>query len=299
MKAIKIFTLTILIVNLFVSFGCKCSRTDNEFSDIENSQIDSTYQPEEINEILIPSPIEVIEVISSSGFSYDPSILSKLGIEKKALLFKHKSLLLGVYVSDFAYASVFNDREISTQYFNAIQSLTKDLGINSVLNDAYYKRFENNINNYDSIDLIFKDFSTNAYNTLIETGNKEILSMIAIGSVVELLYIGLNSIEFNEHNQDVISRILEHKAIFENYYKNFILYNKEKEEFKSLIEDLDKIYSFFITKVSSEDHTVVATDMKNHFIIKDVTKSNISKKDLQDLYELIEASRTKMLELKY
>lgn len=299
MKAIKIFTLTILIVNLIVSFGCKCSRTDNELPDIDNSLIDSTSLPQDINEILIPSPIEVIEVISNSGFSYDPSVLSKLGIEKKALLFKHKSLLLGVYVSDFAYASMFNDREIGKQYFNSIQTLTKDMGISSVLNDAYYKRFENNINNYDSVDVIFKDFSSNAYNTLTETGNQEILSMIAIGSVVELLYIGLNSIEFNEHNQDVITRMLEHKAIFENYYKNFILYNKEKEEFSYLMGDLDKIYSFFIANITSENHTVVATDMKNHFIVKDVVKSNIGKKELQDLYELIEITRAKILELKY
>jgi len=299
MKSIKIFSLSILIVILIGSYGCKCSRTEKEYSDIENAQLDTLSQPQDINEILIPSPIEVIEVISTSGFIYNPKVLSKLGIEERALLLKHKSLLLGVYISDFAYASMFSDREVGLQYFNSIQTLTKDIGISSVLNDAYYKRFENNATNYDSVDVIFKNFASNAYNTLIETGNKEILSMIAIGSVVELLYIGLNSIEFNEHNQDVISRMLEHKTIFENYYNNFILYNKEKEEFKYLMEDLDKIYSFFTTKISSENHTVVATDMKNHFIIKDVTKSNISKKDLEDLYEMIEASRTKILELKY
>jgi len=299
MKPHKILTLIIITINLIGNSGCKCSRTSNESLDIQNDYADTTFFSKNVDEVLIPSPIEVIEVISTSGFSYNPKVLSKLGIEEKTLLLKHKSLLLGVYVSDFAYVSIFNNRELGTQYFNSIQTLTGDLGISSVLNDVYYKRFEQNISNYDSIDAIFKDFSTNAYNTLIQSGNSEILSMIAIGSVVELLYIGLNSIEFNEHNQDIISRMFEHKAIFENYYMNFIMYNKEKVEFKLLMEDLEIIYSFFKTKIKSENHTVVATDMKNHFIVKDVIKSNISKKDLQDLYEMINTTRTKILELKY
>lgn len=249
-------------------------------------------------EVLLPSPSEVLEVVLTSGIKYSENLSAPVGIEKKTVLIRNKAIIMGVYLADFSYYNIYSQRKLVTDYFSAIQTLAQDLGISSILNDAYFKRFDTNINNLDSIDKIFDEFSLYAYGTLIESGNSEMLSMIAMGSAIELLYMGLLSND-DVSNDIITSKILSQKDLFENYYQNFIKYNQHKDEFKKLIVDLDKLYNLYKSVLVEENHSVVVTDGDSHFTIKNVSKAKLSSVDVDKIKDEVIEIRQNMIDLKY
>lgn len=279
-----------------MAYSCSGGKTNQSEADTELTE-DTLAQDE--MEIMLPTPSEVLSIVLTSGIKYSDGYMAPLGIEKKAVMVKHKALVLGVYFADFAYANYYNQRNASSEYFKALQELTRDLGVGSILNDAYFKRFDANLNNPDSLDAIFEDFSQNAYNTIIESGNRELLSMIGIGAAIEVLHIGINSIENAANPDEAIATVIDQSAVFDNYYNNFIAYNSDKPEFKNLTDDVTKIFKFFKEKLAKANNESVVTDSKQHFTISGGDTAKLSKTDLAQLRSMVSDVRKKLIDLKY
>ncbi|MEW5846913.1 MAG: hypothetical protein AB1777_11720 [Bacteroidota bacterium] len=279
-----------------MAYSCSGGKTNQSEADTELTE-DTLAQDE--MEIMLPTPSEVLSIVLTSGIKYSDGYMAPLGIERKTVMVKHKALVLGVYFADFAYANYYNQRSASSEYFKALQELTRDLGVGSILNDAYFKRFDANLNNPDSLDAIFEDFSQNAYNTIIESGNRELLSMIGIGAAIEVLHIGINSIESAANPDEAIVSVVDQSAVFDNYYNNFIAYNSDKPEFKSLTDDVTIIFKFFKEKLAKANNEFVVTDSKQHFTISGGDAAKLSKTDLAQLRCMVSDVRKKLIDLKY
>lgn len=279
-----------------MAYSCSGGKTNQSETDTELSE--DTLALDEM-EIMLPTPSEVLSIVLTSGIKYSDGYMAPLGIERKAVMVKHKALVLGVYFADFAYTNYYNQRNTSSEYFKALQELTRDLGIGSILNDAYFNRFDANLNNPDSLDAIFEDFSQNAYNTIIESGNKELLSMIGIGAAIEVLHIGINSIEYAANPDEAIATVIDQSAVFDNYYNNFIAYNSDKPEFKSLTDDVTRIFNFFKEKLAKANNETVVTDGNKHFTIAGGDTAKLNKTDLAQLRSMVSDVRKKLIDLKY
>lgn len=288
----------VVLAMLFAAMFYSCSGGKTNQADVDTEFSEDTLVQDQM-EIMLPTPSEVLSIVLTSGIKYSDNYMAPLGIEKKAVMVKHKALILGVYFADFAYTNYYNQRNASSEYFKALQELTRDLGIGSILNDAYFKRFDANLNNPDSLDAIFKDFSHNAYNTILESGNRELLSMIGIGAAIEVLQIGINSIENAANPDEAIATVIDQSAVFDNYYNNFIAYNSSKPEFKSLTEDVTEIFKFFKEKLSSAGNESVVNDSKEHFTITGGDTTKLSKADLAQLRNMVANARKKLIDLKY
>lgn len=296
MKRIHAYSQFLLMVSLALLTSCSGCKTSKP--EVSAEQASDTLVIENM-EIMLPAPSEVIELVLTSGVKFSSSYLAPLGLEKKTDMVKHKAVTLGVYFADFAYTNFYSQRSLSADYFKALQQISSDLGFGSILNDAYFNRFDANLNNPDSLDAIFEDFSQNAYNTIIESGNSELLSMIGIGAAIEILYIGVNSIESAGNTDEAVGTVLEHSAVFTNYYNNFIAYNSQKPEFSVLTADLSKIFEFFNERVVQSESETVVNDAKQHFTIAGGENAKLSKAELIQLRDMVSQTRMKLIELKY
>lgn len=296
MKNLPNYLLVFFILIAALAQSCSGGKTEQNESDEVFAQ---DTMPSDAMEIMLPTPTEVLSIVLTSGMKYSDGYLAPLGIEKKATMVKHKSLILGVYFADFAFSNYYGQRNVSSEYFKALQNLSGDLGIASILNETYFNRFNSNMYYPDSLDAIFEEFSQNAYNTIIESGNRELLSLIGIGAAIEVLHIGINAIENAANPDEAISSVLEHSAVFDNYYNNFMAFNADKPEFKALIEDLTKVFNFFKEKLYKSEKETVVTDKKQHFTIAGGESSKLSKNDLAQLRRMITDIRGKLIELKY
>jgi hypothetical protein len=295
----KIVESQIILILVLVLSGCKCNR--------DNQTLEKEFDQEAVNDsipypgiiFLLPSPSEVLSVIINHDIAYYENILAPMNIDMNAISSEQQALVLGAYFTDLSYNIIYKNYHTATKNINSIQNLSQNLGIADLFNDQYFNRIENNITNLDSINAIFNDFTNNSFNVIQSTGNYELLSVIAIGSGIEAMYLSYISDSLISTDNDLISRFLGQKVIFDNYFKNFLNYNHNKPELKSFIRDIKIIYSLIQRKIVINYETTVNEGKEASITIKDRPTSTINENGIRELGDSIIIVRNKLINLKY
>lgn len=301
----KIFRNAIHIGILIATSGIICfsscksiqkEKIEKEDIALEQSQDTSLYPG---IAYLLPTPTEVLITTFQNKIEFYPEILTPQGVDKNALYTYQQALFLGVYMADLSYNILFNNQQGCLNNIKSIESLTNKLGIGSLFNNQYFNRIEKNIESIDSVNAIFNDFSENSFATLETTGNKELISLIAIGAGIESIYLNYKSVDFTTLTKEFIPNFLGLKVVFENYYKNYLQYNSNIPELKIFNSDLNSIYVLFSKSITLTTKSS-ATPVKNsHFKIKDKIESKQSDTLFKDLCDSVIIVRNKLIELKY
>lgn len=301
----KIWTLAvvglIITTTLLIGFySCKCSHQESKVANdiATNASKDSFPYPGII--FLLPSPTEVLLTTINNDIAFNPKLIAPNDIEKKAIISHQQALILGVYLTDLSYNIIFKNHQAGIDNINSIKGLTEKLGIGSFFYERFLHRIETNINSIDSMNVIFEDFSQNSFETLETTGNSELLSLVAMGSGIEAMFLSYKSISIDNINNIILPNFLGQKIIYENYYKNFLNYNYNKPELKYFLNDLNCIYSLFKKNVAVKEHVTISDVKNSHFSIKDrqdTSPYNIN--GIRELGDSIVILRNNLINLKY
>lgn len=285
---------------IFTCAGTGCSDSGTKKSSLTDSSLLATDSlPDPGIAFLLPSPSEVLSIAINNKIVYNPKLLAPAGLEKKTVLSHQQALILGIYITDLAYNVIFQNSNAGIVNLNAIIYLSQNLGIDAVLRDDYFDRIESNISNVDSIHSIFDDFTENAFSTLEAAENYELLSVIAIGSGIEAIYLSYKTIDLGTLDKTTLPKIIEQKAIFENYYQNFNYYNRNKPELKDLQTNLDNIYSMYEQNIGIITKSTVRHKPDSTFAIKDSTTIAYTNNDMNQLGDSIVNLRNRIVQLKY
>jgi len=302
MKTLRKVTLSLILISFVILGGitsCKCSHESKQKTDIPiiNAQADSFSFPG--IEYLLPSPSDVLQTLFSEDITYTQNLTAPVGIEKKAVISQYQALILGVYITDLSYNVLFKNHQASSSYLASIRELSESVGIGSLLYNEYFKRVESNTTNIDSMDAIFYDFSQNAFLTIGNSGNNEMLSLVAMGSSIEIMYLSYKSLAFETISQAVLPNFVGQRVIFENYYKNFVEYNKKKPDLKDFLTDLEAIYNLFEKNVAEKTESTITKLKDSHFAIKDKVTYTHSELGIKELGDKIISVRNKLIEMHY
>ncbi len=298
-QTIKIGAIFSTLVLLGLS-GCKCTHQDKEASKQLTLAESNDSFPYPGIVFLLPSPSEVLFTTYNNDIAFNSNLTAPKDLEKKTIISQQQALILGVYITDLSYNILYKNHQDGINTISSIEVLAQNLGIGSLLNDRYFQRIENNISNLDSIDAIFIDFSQNSFSTLEETGNNEVLSLVAMGSGIEAMYLINQSIDFKTITDAVLPNFIGQKVIYENYFKNFLNYNHSKPELKTFIHDIQCIYNLFERNVAVKSYSTVTGLENSHFDIKDRTETtSFSEKGIRALGDSIVIVRNNLVNLKY
>lgn len=293
----SLFPIFLLSTFIYIQTGCKCKKEEKKEGKVYSQTEKSDSSPFSNMVFLLPAPSEVMFIINNYNIRYNANLMAPLGLEKNLVVSNHQALIMGVYLTDFSYNLLFKNYNSGFNCLNSIKTISKDMGLNVILDEPILKRVEDNIHNIDSIDAIFNEFLLNSFNSIESSGNYEILSLIAMGSGIESIYIGYNSLNFNHSDSLLVNNMLDQKIIFENYYKNFINYNYNKPEMDLLITDLNKIYRLYEQSVTLIPNNKHGSTSNYTTKVKDIPMLN--KKNLKQLGDSIEIVRNKIIDLNY
>ncbi|MBK9400025.1 MAG: hypothetical protein IPN36_03955 [Bacteroidetes bacterium] len=158
----------------------------------------------------LPSPFEVVNDLSKYKAPFKAELLNPASNTEKYLLSYKKEINFGVLGVDLAYINFYNQNQKTVQYFLAVQSLAKDLNIESVFNQ-YAERYQSNSDNQDSlvsiVDNIFNE--TDAY--LRENDRYLVASHIMAGAIIEVNFISINLLK-------EIPKTAENAVLYEKIY---------------------------------------------------------------------------------
>ncbi len=213
----------------------------------------------------VPDPDEIFNEIFIDKFELKPDLINPLSSADQVFESNIIALNIGVYFADMAYLILNEKNVLAIEYFKTILKMSKNLELSNIQSPDLFFNIETNINNKDSLCSIIKESINEIKDELEYTNRNKTLVLIYTGSIVESLYLAVNSINY-EDSKVINEKILEQSIIIDNLY-DFLSQYKEDPDIKPTIEQLDSI-KYFMDKCKKHVDVSVQKDEQNHLVFK-------------------------------
>lgn len=191
---------------------------------------------------MMPSPLQIADMIKKSNAGYNKSMLNPTDRVSKYTESMKQALNLGIYGADLGYITMYNNNQDAIEYYKTVNTLADQLKITASFDPTLMKRFNDNIGNKDSILALVGEAYRRSDNFLRESDQDHLAGLILAGGWIESMYFALNTYKTSP-NADIKERIGEQKKTSSGLVK--LLSDCNKPEFGDLIQlmtQLDSVY---------------------------------------------------------
>lgn len=137
----------------------------------------------------IPSPVQTAKLIQDAGVPFNRELLSDVSKMTEHRTKSAQAMNLGVYGTDMAYTSLYEDGQSALKYFKGVDRMSSAVGVRGAINPHLVKRLGNNVGNPDSLLLLSGKFYREADNYLKENDRIDIAAYVLLGGWVEATYL--------------------------------------------------------------------------------------------------------------
>lgn len=247
---------------LFLNSGCGSEEVEKK---TEKQSDDTIISPESIssggnvlklqNQLFsIPSPIQTAILIKKQELEFSVDLVSDLEKVDTYISKNKKALNLGVLGSDLAYLSNYDDSKRSLQCLDKLEYLAEQLDIKSNIDPKIIRRFNDNIHNPDSLNVINAEFYKSAERYLKDNLQNEVAALILTGGWIESLHFAAS----NSSNEFLRTRIGEQKRTVTNI--RTIMESFEDDLGKSITKELRGLEGAFRTLEIEYSYVAPITD---------------------------------------
>jgi len=300
---IKLRNITFFIILGLMSFSlASCDElTVSKNSDLINIELDST-KTNLVNVagklFSIPSPIQTAILIKESDAPYSREVLNDPANVSNYSTKNERALNLGIYGTEMAYTSLYDDNQWSLRYYKAIENLAEELEIKGALSPTLVKRLGNNIGNTDSLLFLSGKFYEAADQYLKENERFELAALILTGGWVESSY--LTALTAKSGNEPARQRLAAQKKTISTLCE--VLHSSTDSQFKSgsLMMQLDSLKNAY--RSVKQDYTYIKPETNAETmttIINSESKFNLTDEELADITARIERIRKSIIKENY
>ena len=203
---------TILIPVIAGALVCSCGNkgqnTEHEVQEVDSILRQDTIK-EQIHQFvhIFPSQIKVARLFKNAGLPYQAAELIPVEASGQLVEKEDKALAMGLYGVDMVYSAMNNQTQTAMGCLKISKDLAKDLGLEGIYeSNNYIKKFESNLNNQDSLELIIRDLfaETDAF---LKDNNKLDLTLLTFaGGWTESVYLA-STYALSTKNKGIIQLI--------------------------------------------------------------------------------------------
>jgi len=214
----KSLTFTIAIAAL--SWGCGDSSTLNGTAGNRGSSATEgasiAQRTKTLKKIFraAPSPMETARIIQKEGVAFNADYLCSLDLAEQDGISTDHAIHIGIYGADLSYASIFQKNSEALQYLDAVKTLSKELGVGSILSDDIISRAETNRANRDTVVTIVSRAFFDLNEQLKSVGHEDLSGLVVAAGWVEGLYLATR--ELDGATDALKQRIAEQKLILDD-----------------------------------------------------------------------------------
>jgi hypothetical protein len=283
--------------------GCSESkRSDRDALTLPDSLITDAplkLSEEIMNEVIgnISSPVEMANLFKSSGVDFTQRILNNPdNVSRYETSFK-RALNLGVFSADLGYINTFDKNNIVVSYLLAVKTLADGIRVGQFFDFNSLRRMASSSTNLDSL----MEMSITSFNRmdsyLREQNRSNVSTLIVTGAWIEGLYIASNVVrESGDENLSI--RIAEQKNVIN--ILELILSNYSAEPaFAALVEDISTLKAAYAPiRITTElgEPQRIEKDGSLIFIQDEISTVHYSKEDLDNIMNIIDEIRAKIVE---
>jgi len=257
----KIGSLAIVVLAVFFLASCKGGSKTAEQDQLPGDSLNKALLASDIKEVLypLPAPFEMTKMLNDIGATYSSRNLNAVSKADKYFTEQSKSVNLGVFGADLAYASTYQQQQDIQIYLKSIKILADQLGISydysKLLSDEYKVKFENK----DSLIAIVTNTIYDTYQYLDQKSNPDLAVNMVTGMWVELMYIATNISENSYNFTGMVDIISKQKASYEKVM-SLLTARNTNIDIKSLetkLAMLKPVYDKVDTGLSEADYNLI------------------------------------------
>ncbi|MBI4944782.1 MAG: hypothetical protein HY840_00115 [Bacteroidetes bacterium] len=210
----------------------------------------------------LPSPLVMARVFKKTGLKYEEGVANSPDNVSKYTSIQSKTLNLGVYSADLAYAILNKQSQPATKYMEAVKHLSDDLGMSTLFStENYLKRFKNNIDKEDSLMNIVSELKKEMDMFMRDNETEKQTLLIFVGAWTENMYIA-TQITKEVNKEKIAMRVAEQKYILNNLM-NVITTFQNDNEFKDLYLKLNELKALFDKlTVQGEEEKIIMDELQ-------------------------------------
>ena len=256
----------LILLILIFAFSCTGDKKTKESSSSDKTEQQVVKKSKVTYKL--PSPVELYIFLKEHDIAYNNANLNAIENISKYYTNYSKYINFGIYASDLAYTTVYEDQQKSFLYFSTVKTIADELGFAEGFDEIAAKRIEQNSFNSDSLYQIASDAYWEACIYLEDLGQTSELALIVAGGWIESAYMAIHSIDAFKENDPSIIRIAEQHILLENlieYLENEMDPNVEKiltlllelqEKFDVLYENEEGVI------ITEEQYITITNDLK-------------------------------------
>lgn len=246
----------VLFSSVLFACGDDVKKTEPIVEDIEVSE-ETSERVEKAQMVFqtVPSPLETASIFQNAGANYNADLLNPIENVDNYATNTQKALNFGVYGADLSYANIFEQTQETMFYMNCSKKLADALGVTSAFDAATMERLEENMNNRDSLIIIINDAFWIADAFLKENGQDNLSALIIVGGWVEGLYIGTKTLDHENPDEALMTKIADQKFSLDNLVE--LLSTYDSEEVKNIAQKLNALKTVYDKISETEGETTV------------------------------------------
>lgn len=238
----------------------------------------------------IPSPVEMSSLIKQNGYQFDQGKLVATANVDKYTGEARQAVMLGIYGADLSYTAIFDQKQLTTEYFAAAQKLAGSMDADGTITPELLERLEKNQENRDSMLHIISEAYSDLNGYLKEKNRVEVSAMVVAGGWLEALYL---STQYNgDGNTAMRQRIAEQKYSLNNlmsYLEKF----GDKPSLQELKADLSRLSDAYGAVSENKGKTSTSKDESGKMVIGSTTTIAMDDATLSKIATLAGEIRTK------
>jgi len=151
-------------------------------------------------------------MINKAGASFIIGICNPVDNVGKYMTEKAKAVNLGIYGADLAYSTTYQMKQETMNFLKVCKQLVEELNINAGFTPELALNVEKNINNKDSLIVIFTNSYYETYRTLVQNQKESLSLLVVAGSWIEGVYITSQIALTSRDNTEFIKILANQKA---------------------------------------------------------------------------------------
>ncbi|HAP65154.1 MAG TPA: hypothetical protein DCR93_38635 [Cytophagales bacterium] len=215
---------------------------------------------------ILPTPIEIVSHVRDAADGYNPALVNNPESSRNYLTTNfRKAVNLGVYMADLGYACLYTQAQPAMDFVRASKRVAVDMGLLDVFDPNIVKRFEDNLENRDSlINLLYESYYyTDDY--LNKNERTRTAAIIMAGAWIEGMHIAASvaaNHQDDESFNDLAKRVGDQKLTLNAIVEVLELISND-EEMATLVEQMKKLQTTFEAVEISDESVTEEIDLAN------------------------------------
>ncbi len=274
--------------------SCTNSKKNSQSDDILNVEVNTEHENKFESMFSAPSPEELMLVFSEADLSFNAEALSDPNKVSGLIGSKVLAVNLGVYVTDAAYLNMFKQYSQMTEYLESIFEIVDKLDLGGVYQNLDFKKMFQEMNNLDSLIVLSEGVYHAITDYMTDNNNEQQLCLISYGSVVELLYIAMESLPGYKPDDPVLQQIYDQNMQLKNLIE-FASQYEGVEEIDDMISNLKMINNVFDEIETDDTETVLSETEDGRLKISGGKKHKITNEQFTKLKSVVKDIREKII----